>query len=89
MPYADLGDIQQNIFSLIIKITFVMDFLQIFRNAYSGLKECIRIFILPNCTSRYENIIVFSIFLAISFAPTACSYRQTLYKLMSKFCDQY
>ena len=65
-----------------------MDFLQSFRNAYSGLKEGTEKQI--NQIALFVTKIEFFLhFLAISFAPTACPYRRTLCKLMSKFCDQY
>ena len=66
-----------------------MDFVQSFRNAYSGLKEGTEEKNQLNCTICYENIIFSPNLLAISFAPTACLYRRTLCKLMSKFFDQY
>ena len=65
LHYADLGDIQQNIFSFIIKIIFCYGFSTKFQECLLGVKEKYRKN-LPNCTFCYENWIFFLILDSVS-----------------------
>ena len=89
LHYADLGDIQQNIFCLIIKITFCYGFSSKFQECLLGVERRYRKKINPMALFVTKIEFFSPNLLAISFAPIACPYRRTLCKLMSKFFDQY